>query len=130
MNLETKLDINNKDKTYDAIVEENSKVKKLLQKSYDILIEVKNETIKIENKYKEVIEKSNELENRNKSDLNKIIQLESKVIELDNDKKDLEKKNSELRSRIDALRNSKLGKINVAYWKFKNRLKENNDGGY
>ncbi|MGL5354851.1 MAG: hypothetical protein ACRDA5_16285 [Clostridium sp.] len=107
--------------TNNKIEDENVKLQEENRKS---IIKFKKEINTVENKNRLLKLENQKVQNEKILCVEKMLKLEGHIENMELDNESLKNKNDILRERLDALRNSKLGKINMAYWKFKNRHKE------
>ena len=103
---------------------ENIKLKEILEKNYDNYIEIQEEVKNIYDEYSSLLSINEKIQLENMDQKKKIIELEEELNNINTLNKNLQEKNEILKQRVYAFKNSKLGKINVAYWNFRNKRKE------
>lgn len=106
------------------IESENKVMRNIIEGNYDKYIDLKFEIDNLYIQYKTIKNKYNNMETQELELKKQIIKLELELEKSSNLISELEEKNKIISERLYALKNSKLGKLNVAYWNFIKKRKE------
>lgn len=108
----------------DIIQKENRRLKEIIGNNYDKYIEIQEEINTIFKEYTSLLDINKKLEEDNVEQKKIINKLQIEINDNNNLIKSMQIEKKNIEQRLYALKNSKLGKINTAYWSFKNKRKE------
>lgn len=103
---------------------EVNNLRRLLERSYEYSLDLKNSTGILMEEYRNAVDKVNKLELTISKVNNEINNINIKNKKQQEEIVKLKEKNQILTTRLEAMRNSKLGRINRQYWILRKRFEE------